>query len=206
MSCVCGYVYARARGCAVCGYMCTQYVLVLVLVLVHVLVHVHVHVQCMCITSSSELQIDTPSEPAPSTGLTTALNGVGLGSLRNCSTSSILFASACPHAFNPALRTASVCRNLLRRRGECSVPFVLTPSASLSSSPNSTPVSQPTMTSSTRTGSARTAAAVAAILPASCSMRPAYCTSKPLATNAFSSSGITSDQTATTWSPRLVTS
>eukprot|EP00962_Isochrysis_galbana_P022571 scaffold6748_cov122-Isochrysis_galbana.AAC.12 len=65
----------------------------------------------------------TPSEPAPSTGLTTALKAelsVRVAALadRNSSTCSARWTSAWCAAGRPALRTASVCRNLLRRSCE----------------------------------------------------------------------------------------
>ena len=120
-------------------------------------------------TSSGVLQMKTPSDPAPSTGLTTALKGSDGGrSRRNVSTSAADTASIWPHAFSPLERTASVCKNLLRRRLDCALPLPRTRSASAIRSERYTPGSLPQHTSHTSYSSARTAATVASSPLASC--------------------------------------
>ena len=119
-------------------------------------------------------QIETPSEPAPTTGLTTALNLPFGQPFSTFSTSFVELTRYWPHALRPASRTASVCSHLLRRSGEFAVPLVGTPSASDSSSPSSTPVSQPTSTARSRRSPtiARTVAVVEASAPSSCCTTP----------------------------------
>mmetsp|Transcript_50068 Transcript_50068/g.107009 ORF Transcript_50068/g.107009 Transcript_50068/m.107009 type:complete len:233 (+) Transcript_50068:832-1530(+) len=138
----------------------------------------------------------TPSEPAPSTGLTTALKSLCFGAdARKDSTSSFVCASCWPHALSFNERTASVCKNLFLRSEDFAVPLVRHPSASDSWSPRSTPVSQPTSTAMTRSPVARTAATVLSSSPFSCCTTPAYATPKPLATKPRSSTGTHSDHT-----------
>mmetsp|Transcript_34867 Transcript_34867/g.83231 ORF Transcript_34867/g.83231 Transcript_34867/m.83231 type:complete len:214 (+) Transcript_34867:1090-1731(+) len=132
-------------------------------------------------TCSSDLHTVTPSEPAPSHGLTTAMKepvmcSTSRSATRNLSTSSREVASFCAATGRPALRAAIDWRNLLRRVSDMlGAPAPRSFSASLSSSASSTPGSEPQKTSR---GSAilRMAAHVALIPPASWITTPAYST------------------------------
>mmetsp|Transcript_19451 Transcript_19451/g.63099 ORF Transcript_19451/g.63099 Transcript_19451/m.63099 type:complete len:252 (-) Transcript_19451:81-836(-) len=149
-------------------------------------------------TSAAELQIVTPSEPAPSTGLTTALKRLAADASivwMKASTSSCVCASRWCTASQPADRIASLCRYLLRRSSSASrgSESAAPPAkAAESSACSETPGSEPTKRCVTPTP--LRAASVLATRP-SCWMVTSQSTSSPAATSALTLSGIVSEKT-----------
>jgi len=101
------------------------------------------------LTSSALEQKVTSSDPALSTGFTTAAKGTGFHSFKKTATSFQEHAFNCFTARTPALRIVSPIQYLFRRDSLKSVPFERKPRWLDSLSASSTPVSAPAITAIT---------------------------------------------------------